>query len=307
MGIKIDNATQLKTEVDAYAKRTVSTGQFDQLVNLAEKRIVRAFAKNGLQNKMVATKTLTATSSTVSLPASARAIEVLYLDTSPKQVLSYMSPDAFFNRYLSNETGKPKAYTIQGKVIHLGPAPDDTYSVVCWFRQDLDIKRSRDMIMAPEQNYLYYSLSGDYGSFTGGSGYAVGDQVTFSNGAVIEVTQLSTTTITQFDPIETSFTTLVDDGETLTQSSTTGSGTGATLTLGQNNLTNAVLIDHPELYLYGTLIETYLFYRNETELAKYTGLFAEAIESLAEDAFNVGGPMQIYNPDASAGAPKLRR
>lgn len=301
MTIEIANLTDLKTEIDAWAKRTIGT-QVDKFIALAEKRIMRALAKNGLQDKLIRTKTITA-AATMSLPAGTRAIEALYIDINPKRVLNYMPPAKFFSTYLSNETGKPTAYTIQGKVVHLGPSPDDTYSVECWFRQQLNIQRTLDQQLIPEQSEAEYTSN-----ITPGTGHAVGDVITLASGAAqVTVEAQSGGGVTEFTLTEVDHTSLVSVGDTLTQSGSSGSGTGFAITLDADNISNLILIDHPELYLYGALIEAYNFYRNREERQHYLGLFEEAMGDLEDEAFNMGGAMQIFTEQASAGAPHQHR
>lgn len=299
---EIQNLTELKAEIDVRAKRTLGA-KADKFISLAEKRIVRSFAKSGLMNKLIAKKTLVASSGTISLPRGCRAVEVMYLDTNPKQVLGYRSPADFFSRYLSSQTNKPRNYTLQGNVIHLGPTPDDTYNVECWFRQDLDISRTLDQVLIPDQTEADYSAS-----FTAGSGHAVGDVITLASGrAQVTVEAVSGGAVTQFTVTEIDHTDLVDTGETLSQSATTGSGTGFDITLDADNISNLVLLDHPELYLCGALIEHYLDTRNAAQKAEMENEFYTAVDQLEEEAFNMGGAMQIYVQQASAGAPANRR
>lgn len=305
--MSIQNLTTLKSELDNWSKRTLGS-QVNQFIALAEKRIVRALAKNGMQNKLIAADTRTA-AATMSLPAGVRSIEAVYLDTNPKQVINYMPPQAFFSRWLSSETGKPKAYTIQGNIMHLGPSPDTTYSVKIWFRQDLNITRTLDQLLIPEQTHDDYDNSPTTeGTFAGGTGHANGDVITLASGAAkVEVTSNAGGVVDGFVITDIDHTDLVDAGETLSQSATTGSGVSFSLTLDQDNISNLVLLDYPELYLYGALIETFTYYRNDKEFQRYVQLFADAIDDIEEEAFNLGPPMQIYNPSASAGAPRLSR
>ncbi len=77
------------------------------------------------------------------------------------------------------------------------------------------------------------------GTFAGGSGYAVSDTITLSDGTVITVDAVSSGVVTQFTVPDPTGTTFFSIGSTLTQSSTSGSGTGFTLTPDTDNI-NAV-------------------------------------------------------------------
>lgn len=79
------------------------------------------------------------------------------------------------------------------------------------------------------------------GTFTGGTGYAVSDEITLTGGTVVTVDAVSTGVVTQFT---------VNSGrdgggrttsEVLSQIWTTGSGTGFSLTLDTDNLTGSII------------------------------------------------------------------
>lgn len=299
----IQNQTELRAELDERSKRTLGNAAADKYIALAEKRIVRAFAKSGIMNRLIAVKTLTASGTTVSMPTGCRGIEALYLDINPKQELRYLAPPAFFSRYISSDTGKPKGYTIQGGVIHLGPAPDQSYSIQCWFRQSLDIAGRYDQLLIPYQDETDY-----VGNIVGGTGHAINDIITLESGrAQVYVTGISGSAVNGFDIIEVDNSNLVDWGQTLSQSSTTGSGTGFEIVLDDDNISNLIIQDHPELYIEGAMIEFYKDTRNQAQMQTAMTEFYSAVEDLADEAFNLGGALKMYNQQSSAGAPRLSR
>lgn len=75
---------------------------------------------------------------------------------------------------------------------------------------------------------------GTQGTFAAGSTYAVNNLITLSNGAVVRVDAVSTGAVTQFTVVAAGET--IAASTTLTQASTTGSGTGFTLTPKAPNL-----------------------------------------------------------------------
>lgn len=86
-----------------------------------------------------------------------------------------------------------------------------------------------------EEGQAAYAGTTDLGTFTGGTGYDVGDLITLSNGAIVEVDAVSTGVVTEF----TVTSTLGDPvavGTTLTQTGTDGGGAGFTLTPGVDNV-----------------------------------------------------------------------
>lgn len=76
------------------------------------------------------------------------------------------------------------------------------------------------------------------GSFTGGTGHAAADVITLNDGTLVTVDVEAAGVVTEFTVTSlTAQSTNVASGTVLTQTSTTGSGTGFTMTLGDDNLT----------------------------------------------------------------------
>lgn len=88
-----------------------------------------------------------------------------------------------------------------------------------------------------------YDGSGDNGTFDGGvDQYFAGDEITMSDGSVIHVdaaTAGEINVVTEFTVLTGPTTGVTSDNPTLTQVSTTGGGTGFTMTLGDANQTIA--------------------------------------------------------------------
>ncbi len=88
------------------------------------------------------------------------------------------------------------------------------------------------------QNQINFSPGEDNGTFTGGDGYAISDTITLSDGTVVVVDTVNvgeTTNVLTFHITVESTTPITTNHPTLTQTSTSGSGTGFTLTLGTAN------------------------------------------------------------------------
>lgn len=85
------------------------------------------------------------------------------------------------------------------------------------------------------QDETDYDGAGDNGSFTAGTGYAGSDTITLSDGTVITVDAVSGGAVTEFTVDSSASTGTTSDLDTLTQSSTSGGGSGFDLTLGLNN------------------------------------------------------------------------
>ena len=86
------------------------------------------------------------------------------------------------------------------------------------------------------QDETNYDASTNNGTFAGGSGYVVADTITLSDGSVVTVDAEAAGVITGFT-VTTSGGTNVTEGVALTQSSTSGGGSGFTLTPENNNTT----------------------------------------------------------------------
>lgn len=84
------------------------------------------------------------------------------------------------------------------------------------------------------QTQANYDGIGSNGSFTGGTGYAVSDTITLTDGAVITVDAVSSGVVSQFTVTTAGSTNVA--GTTVSQASTSGGGSGFTLTPGSNNI-----------------------------------------------------------------------
>ena len=156
------NFTDLKASITDYTNSTtVTDARVTDFVRLTEARIVGDFAENQLLNKLLETETIVTSAASLALDAGYRGTSTVYLDKNPKRVLDYMTPDEFFSRWISSSTGEPKAYTIQGMNIHLGPSPDASYNLIHWFVKMPDIATdTTNSILTNHPNlYLYGSLS----------------------------------------------------------------------------------------------------------------------------------------------------
>ncbi len=88
------------------------------------------------------------------------------------------------------------------------------------------------------QNQINFNPGEDNGTFTGGDGYVATNTITMSDGTVVVVDSVSvgeTTAVLTFHITVDSTTPITTNHPTLTQVSTSGSGTGFTLTLGTAN------------------------------------------------------------------------
>lgn len=161
----MQNFTDLKALLTDYLNNTTATdSRVTDFIRLTEARIVGDFTETGLLNKLLTTETIVTASAELALDAGYRGTSTVYLDKNPKRVLDYMTPDEFFSRWISSSQGEPKAYTIQGMTMHLGPSPDASYDLIHWFIKMPDLATdTTNSIMTNHPNlYLYGALSEAY-------------------------------------------------------------------------------------------------------------------------------------------------
>jgi hypothetical protein len=72
----------------------------------------------------------TTTAATVTIPPDFKSIRSIYLDTDPRTMLEYVTPQVLRQRWNVQTTGQPQVYSLIGNNIVFGPAPDDTYDLI---------------------------------------------------------------------------------------------------------------------------------------------------------------------------------
>lgn len=124
----LTNYSDLKTTVANYLGRSDLSSVIPDFISLAEIRLARQLRLR----EMMTTATLSTTggSSSVSLPSDFLSVRDIYIDQTPRQSLSYLSPSAFTRDARATDTGLPVFYTQTGSTLELAPIPSTTYSVV---------------------------------------------------------------------------------------------------------------------------------------------------------------------------------
>jgi hypothetical protein len=126
--MSLSNYSDLKTTVANYLGRSDLTAQIPTFISLAEIRLARQLRLR--QMLKVVSSTTTAGDGTVGLPSDFLSVRDFYVDVSPRQPLSYLSPSAFTRDARPHESGKPIFYTQRGLEFELAPQPDTAYVVV---------------------------------------------------------------------------------------------------------------------------------------------------------------------------------
>jgi len=138
-------------------------------------------------------------------------------------------------------TSTLKAVTADVTAIGAGYAVADTLTVVGGTQTEQAIFDVNDLSTVTAQDETDFDGVGSNGTFTGGDGvggtaYVVADTITLSDGTVITVDAINgNDDVTEFTVTSASTSGIVGDAQTLTQASTSGTGTGFTLTLGVAN------------------------------------------------------------------------
>ena len=73
----------------------------------------------------------------VALPSDFLSMRAIYIDTSPRVDLVYLSPHALREQWAGVASGIPRNYTIIGNELIFGPEPNQQYTVKMSYRRDL--------------------------------------------------------------------------------------------------------------------------------------------------------------------------
>lgn len=98
---------------------------------------------------------------TIPLPTDYKELRSLHLDDYGP--LTQLSPDDFQTRWADDSEAQPENYAIFGNVIHLGPRPDDTYTVTMTYVRTLtglDSSNTTNWLLEKRPDlYLYAALA----------------------------------------------------------------------------------------------------------------------------------------------------
>ena len=121
----ISTYTELQTAVDNWLARTDVAGRSPEFIVLAEARMNRELETRSQEKR--ATADTVADDAYVSLLTDVRRIRNVRLNTNPKTILRFLTPEAIDREYPSAGTGKPVAYSVIGTEIYFRPIPDAVY------------------------------------------------------------------------------------------------------------------------------------------------------------------------------------
>ncbi len=156
----LDTFANLKSLVADYLARDDLTTQIPDFIRLAESRLDKELRIRELIKR--ATTTTTAGDDTVNLPDDFLGIIDIFIEGSPKQQLSYVTPSQYSAIYGGSVTGKPIVYTVLGKEFRLGPKPDTAYTLEILYHERIqnlsDSNTTNDVLTNYPELYLYGTL-----------------------------------------------------------------------------------------------------------------------------------------------------
>lgn len=110
-----------------YLGRSDLTSQIPDFISLAELRLSRDIRTRRMLK--TATAATTISDATVGLPSDFLAIRDVFVQGSPRTVVSYMSPSAFSSNSRADEVGLPTFYTMRSNEFEFAPKPDAVYTI----------------------------------------------------------------------------------------------------------------------------------------------------------------------------------
>ena len=157
----ITNYGELKTAIANWLQRDDLTTLIPDFVALAEDRIYTD-PRMRVRAMEIIDSSFTVDSRSETLPTSYIAMRDIYLQTTPRRTLRYLTPFVFWGTYGSEVTGTPEVYTIEGENISFGPSPDSTYTATITYygRPDAfsDDADTNTILTNSRGTYLYGSL-----------------------------------------------------------------------------------------------------------------------------------------------------
>ena len=119
--------SDLTSTISSYLARSDLDSIIPTFISLAEQRLRRELRMR--QMLVTAQATTTGGDSTVGLPSDYLEMRDIHVVGNPNGQLNYESPNAFYKRNTSTESGLPKSYTVLAAELQLAPIPDGAYGL----------------------------------------------------------------------------------------------------------------------------------------------------------------------------------
>ena len=117
--------TALKTSLETWMIRDDLTDIVPECIAFVE----REFQRLVFAPERIETATLSASGASVALPADFWGVRTVYTDTTPKRLLTQVTPSYLKELYPYSTTGILRHFAIEGETMLLGPPPSATTSV----------------------------------------------------------------------------------------------------------------------------------------------------------------------------------
>ena len=157
----LDTFANLKASIGTWLARSDLTSNIPDFITIFE-----SIANRDIRHRrMVTTTTLTtsAQTATVSVPNDFLEARTLILQTDPRKVLTFVTPQQLAANWPgAGDFGAPSEYTVIGSSFKLGKIPDAAYSIECEYYQKIpslsDSQTTNWLLTYHPDVYLYGSL-----------------------------------------------------------------------------------------------------------------------------------------------------
>ena len=127
----------------------------EEKIALVEARLQRILREREMEYRATAS----ISSEYVAVPSNFGGVRRLQLNTSPVQLLKYLTPDEMSALWGSSTSGQPRCFTIINAEFQFAPSPDDTYTaeVIYWKKFDaLSDSNTSNWILASHPDIYFY-------------------------------------------------------------------------------------------------------------------------------------------------------
>jgi hypothetical protein len=156
----ITTYAELQTAVKNWSKRTDLDSIIPDFIRLAELRVNRNLRIRKMETRV--TSDTVASQDYYGLPTNFLQMRGFKLNTAPLTDLDYLTPEMMDRTWAGSLTGKPRAYTIVGDEVRLGPKPDAAYTMEMLYYQAptslSDSNTSNFMLTANPDALVYAAL-----------------------------------------------------------------------------------------------------------------------------------------------------
>ena len=130
----LDNYSNLQTSIANFLARDDLTTEIVDFIALTEADFNRRLRVRAMENS----SSFTIDTETETLPTGFLQARSFVIPTNPKTALQFMTPFHQAETQGSSETGKPRAYSIEGTNFRFSPTPDASYSATLVFYKAFD-------------------------------------------------------------------------------------------------------------------------------------------------------------------------